>query len=88
LTPSRANRQPWEYRDGPQVGEDVPITSEPRDEQAPGVPRPPEQSESANGERVQSDGKTASEGAGEDEEPEDREVRAADPGLSSETNGG
>ncbi|MBV9917980.1 MAG: hypothetical protein JO153_15875 [Solirubrobacterales bacterium] len=86
MTPSRASRQPWEYRDGPQVGEDVPITSEPRDEEQPGVPRTPDQSESPNGQGARSESENASGAGGEDEETEEREVRAADPGLSSETN--
>ncbi len=35
-------RSDWELADGPVVGRDVPITSEPREEEAPGVPVAPE----------------------------------------------
>jgi hypothetical protein len=67
---SRSERQPWEYESGP----DVDITSEPRAEEQPGVPRvapldePPPQPE------------------GSDDAEEEREVRAEDPSLSPETN--
>ncbi|MBV9196140.1 MAG: hypothetical protein JO168_18545 [Solirubrobacterales bacterium] len=33
-------REDWEYADGPTVGPDVPVTSEPRPEEQPGVPAP------------------------------------------------
>jgi hypothetical protein len=72
VSTSRGNRHPWEYADGPTVGEDVPITSPPREEERPGVPKPPP--EPAEAER--------SEPAG----TEVREVRADDPELSLETN--
>ena len=73
MSASRGDRQPWEYADGPTVGEEVPITSPPREEERPGVPKPP---------RGPEDGAEASAGAG----TEEREVRAEDPELSAETN--
>lgn len=74
MSTSRGNRQPWEYADGPTVGEDVPITSPPREEERPGVPKPPPEPERAEG--------ASPEPAG----TEVREVRAEDPELSPETN--
>jgi hypothetical protein len=74
VSTSRGNRQPWEFADGPTVGEDVPITSPPREEERPGVPKPPTEPERAGAGR--------SEPAGS----EVRDVRAEDPGLSPETN--
>src|SRR5947209_9891776 len=35
-----SERRDWEYAGGAAVGNDVPVTSEPRDEEAPGVPAP------------------------------------------------
>jgi hypothetical protein len=72
VSTSRGKRQPWEYADGPTVGEDVPITSPPRPEERPGVPEPP----------PRSDGADRADGTGS----EVREVRAEDPELSPETN--
>ena len=66
-----SERAPWEYEDGPQVGRDVPITSEPRDEQAPGVPRAPSPSTQPG------DGPAAL---------EEREVKVADPKLDEAAN--
>jgi hypothetical protein len=74
VSTSRGNRQPWEYADGPTVGEDVPITSPPREEERPGVPKPPPEPERAGAGR--------SEAAGS----EVRDVRAEDLALSPETN--
>jgi hypothetical protein len=71
----QSDRLSWQYVDGPKVGEDVPITAEPRDEIAPGVPADPEQRESPQPGRDQ-----------HSEETEVREVRADDPGLSASTN--
>jgi hypothetical protein len=74
MASSRPERLSWEYGDGPETGEEVPIASPPRDEEAPGTPAPPpEQS---------SDRRAAQRGGGEEE----REVRAEDPGLSPEAN--
>ena len=73
MSTSPGSRQPWEYADGPTVGEDVPITSPPREEVRPGVPKPPPRSEDADG-------------ASERADSEVREVRAEDPELSPETN--
>jgi hypothetical protein len=56
---------------GPEVGEDLPITNPPRKELKPGVLAPPEQ---------------PAESPDQPESTEEREVRAADPGLSEETN--
>lgn len=67
---SRSGRLPWEQGSGPEVGEDVPITGEPRDEIAPGVPAEPDNP----GPEQHGD------------ETEIREVRAADPELSAATN--
>ena len=67
---SRSHRPPWEYAGGPNVGEDVPIAGEPREEITPGVPAEAEQSEPEE----------------HSDEIEVREVRAADPELSTETN--
>src|SRR5947209_20019659 len=68
----REGRLPWELADGPLVGKDVPITSEPRPEVAPGVPAPPPSEANSDG--------------SEDQVAEVREVRSEDPELSSETN--
>ena len=72
MSTSRGNRQPWEYADGPTVGEDVPITGRPREEERPGVPKPPPRSDEAD-----RDGSVGT---------EVREVRAEDPELSPDTN--
>jgi hypothetical protein len=74
VSTSRGDRQPWEYADGPTVGEDVPITSPPREEERPGVPKPPSS--------PQHEDADSGSGAGS----EVREVRAEDPELSPETN--
>ena len=74
MSTSRGNRQPWEYADGPTVGEDVPITSPPREEERPGVPKPPPEPERAEA------------GPSEPAGSEVREVRAEDPDLSPDTN--
>jgi hypothetical protein len=42
MSSSGSEREDWELADGPVVGQDVPITSEPREEEAPGVPADPE----------------------------------------------
>ncbi len=77
MSTSRGNRQSWEYADGPTVGEDVPITSPPRPEESPGVPKPPPEPEHTD----------ARDGGGSDgSDTEVREVRAEDPELSPETN--
>jgi hypothetical protein len=75
MTARQSDRLPWQYIDGPKVGEDVPITSEPRDEIAPGVPAEPEQPDSRRPEPQQ-----------RSDETEVREVLVADPGLSAHTN--
>lgn len=41
MNSSGGERADWELADGPVVGQDVPITSEPREEEAPGVPVAP-----------------------------------------------
>jgi hypothetical protein len=74
MATSRGERLSWEYGDGPQAGQEVPITSAPRDEEAPGTPAPPP-APPADGEDVRRDGGY-----------EEREVRAEDPDLSPETN--
>ena len=76
MHPSEGGRLPWEYAEGPTVGDDVPITSPPRPEEKPGVPKPPPREPSGNA------------GGSEDPPAEDevREVRAEDPDLSPETN--
>jgi hypothetical protein len=80
MSASRRERPSWEYAEGPDVGEDVSITSEPRDEEQPGVPAPTEEDrEPAGGDGHHSDGTTGG-------ETEEREVRAADPERSPETN--
>ena len=66
-----SERSAWEYEDGPEVGRDVPITSEPRDEEAPGIPKAATQD-------VQADGDVA--------KLEQREVRVADPALDAGAN--
>jgi hypothetical protein len=76
VTPPEAERLPWEYADGPTVGEDVPITSPPREEEHPGVPKPPRSEADERRDGTE----------GESEKREVREVRAEDPGLSPETN--
>ncbi len=42
MSSSGRERSEWELADGPVVGRDVPITSEPREEESPGVPVAPE----------------------------------------------
>jgi hypothetical protein len=74
VSTSRGDRQPWEYADGPTVGEDIPITSPPREEERPGVPKPPPSPRHDDGEE------------GGEASSEVREVRAEDPELSPETN--
>jgi hypothetical protein len=66
------DRLPWETVGGPEVGKDVSITNEPRKELAPGEPAPGREDAADD----------SSEGSG----TEEREVRAADPDLSPETN--
>jgi hypothetical protein len=68
------DRLAWETEGGPRVGADVPITSEPRDEVAPGVPRRPR---ILPQDRPRRDGRDGT---------EVREGRAEDPDLSPETN--
>src|SRR4051794_6625330 len=68
---SRAERLAWETAGGREVGQDIPITGEPRNELAPGVPAPPPE---------------GTPGSNEDRELEEREVLAEDPELSPETN--
>jgi hypothetical protein len=75
MSTSRSERLPWEYAGGPNVGDEVPITGEPREEVAPGVPAESEES-----------GRQPSEPERNGDETEMREVRAADPDLSEETN--
>lgn len=41
MSSSGSERADWELADGPVVGQDVPITSEPREEDALGVPVKP-----------------------------------------------
>lgn len=77
MSTSRGNRRSWEYADGPTVGEDVPITSPPREEESPGVPKPPPEP----GRRDARDG-----GGRDGADREVREVRAEDPELSPDTN--
>jgi hypothetical protein len=72
---SRPERLSWEYEDGPDVGRDVPITSPPREEEAPGILAPPAA-------RAEDNGSENGRATG----CEEREVRAEDPGLSPETN--
>ena len=48
MHPSEGGRLPWEYAEGPTVGDDVPITSPPRPEEKPGVPKPPPREPSAS----------------------------------------
>jgi hypothetical protein len=76
----RQTRHSWEYADGPEVGDAVPITSEPRDEEKPGVLSAPQEA----GDHGHAEGGDA--GGGDRSETEEREVRAADPELSGETN--
>lgn len=64
------DRQPWEYADGPAVGREIPITGEPRQEEAPGVPQPPD----------------IGAGSHPPTGIEEREVKIVDPGLSAATN--
>jgi hypothetical protein len=77
------DRQPWEYADGPEVGREVPITAAPREEEAPGIPAPPQANGGENGGQRGQNGRAAGDGA---EATEEREVRAADPELPSELN--
>lgn len=67
---SRTERLPWETAGGPEVGQDIPITGEPRAELAPGVPAPPPEEPDSH----------------ENRELEEREVVAEDPELSPEIN--
>jgi hypothetical protein len=84
----RTDRQPWEYADGPEVGQEVPITSPPREEVAPGVPAP-SADEADDATKGSASAPTAVEnsrstnGTGATEE---REVRVEDPELPRELN--
>jgi hypothetical protein len=93
VTSSRRDRLPWEYADGPDAGRDVPITSDPREEEAPGVPAPAP--DGGNGEAggdgaAARGGDAAADGGGRAGSgasgTEEREVRSEDPELSPETN--
>jgi hypothetical protein len=75
MASSRRRRLSWEYEDGPKVGVEVPITGEPREEDAPGVPAEPAEH-----------GDQRANASPNGSETEEREVRAEDPELSSETN--
>jgi hypothetical protein len=82
MSASRRDRQSWEYANGPDVGGQVSITSEPREEHQPGVPhvvpdREPTDREATGGPHGDDNGAAAT---------EEREVKAADPDLSPETN--
>jgi hypothetical protein len=83
MASSRQDRASWEYADGPRVGEDIPITSEPRKEATPGG----RSDASAPGQPANGSVPTGAQSA-EAGEPqlEEREVRADDPELSTETN--
>jgi hypothetical protein len=72
---SRGERLPWEYARGPEVGSDVEITGQPRDEELPGVAATEREArtEPAAEKQLASD-------------TEEREVRAEDPELSPGTN--
>jgi hypothetical protein len=78
MSSTGSDRPGWEYADGPTVGRDVPITSAPREEVAPGVladppAQPAEKHDSGNGRNGS-------------HRTEEREVRAADPEFSNELN--
>lgn len=73
------DRPKWEYADGPVVGVDVPITGEPRAEDAPGVPARTRRPESP----ARLDGRGRRDGGSELEE---REVTVRDPTLSERAN--
>jgi uncharacterized membrane protein len=74
MASSHPDRLSWEYEGGPQTGHEIPITSPPRDEEAPGTPAPPEATPSDGSSGERRDGL------------EGREVRSEDPDLSPETN--
>ncbi len=94
VNPSEGGRLPWEYADGPTVGEDVPITSPPREEEKPGVPKPPPRQPSENagdGESPPAESREKPSAESREKPPsgdEVREKRAEDPDLSPETKGG
>lgn len=58
MSPSGRERSDWELADGPVVGRDVPITSEPREEEALGVPVAPEVQQSDGENSVSDEGLT------------------------------
>jgi hypothetical protein len=72
MSPARGDRADWELADGPVVGEDVPLTSAPREEHG--------------GEPVEPESQPPAAEAEAEPELEEREVVSADPELSPETN--
>jgi hypothetical protein len=70
-------RQEWEYATGRQVGDDLPITSEPRPEERPGVPIRPRSEKPAESDPG---------GQERGERSEVRAVEVADPRLSPDAN--
>lgn len=83
-----AQRQPWETEGGPQVGQDVPITSEPREETSPGVPSEPSRNGHGlrEGEAARTSNGRGTAERGQAERYEERVVEVRDPDLSPETN--
>ena len=63
------DRPAWEYADGPKVGEEIPITNQPRPERAAGVPEPPSPPDAQP----------------DDADLEQRRVRVTDPSLDTHT---
>jgi hypothetical protein len=92
MTSRRSERVDWEYADGREVGRDVPVTSPPREEEAPGVPAPLDPGSGTDGSSRPLDGGSGAvrERSGATEErsgaTQEREVKAEDPELSPETN--
>jgi hypothetical protein len=72
MSASESERPDWELADGPVVGRDVPITSEPREEETPGVPVAPEVHHPDEEDDGSDDGLT-----------EEHEAPAGDPGSGS-----
>ncbi len=69
MSPESEKRDDWELADGPVVGRDVPITNEPREEDADGAPATPDP-EHADGDNDHEGGGVHSPGSDTGEESE------------------
>lgn len=92
MTPTGRDRLDWETAGGgARTGEDVPVTSEPRDEVAPGVPArerilPEDRARAARPRSRPARPESGERARRPRRESEEREVRAEDPEFTPETN--